>query len=186
VTPFWRREKPLHERLAEQGGMTAPFETGRDVAPWHNAGVHGIARPREWDAVVTVETEGTGNELAFVMLPDGTLLLESDNDVDLDPFADALVGSIEAPYRAIGIRKGAETWALAARAIQVAQLEDEIGGDTVELAVQADGESTVLVDGARTFGSLPSLEALAGGMAAYAIRADRLDDDLWEVKVAPL
>ena len=42
------------------------------------------------------------------------------------------------------------------------------------------------MDGARTFGSLPSLEALAEGMAAYVIRADRLDDDLWEIKVAPL
>ena len=163
-----------------------PTEAGRDVVPWHNAGVHGVPRPREWDAVVTVETEGTGDEVGFVMLPDGSLLLESDADVDLDPFADALVGAVEPPYRAIGIRKGAHTWALAARGIQVAQLEDEIGGDTVELAVQPHGDRTVLVDGARTFGSLPSLEALAGGMAAYVIRADRLVDDLWEVKVAPL
>ena len=97
MAPFWRREKPLHERLAEQGGMSVPMEAGRDVVPWQSAGVHGVPRPREWDAVVTVDTEGVGDELGYVMLPDGSLLLESDAEADLDPFADALVGSIEPP-----------------------------------------------------------------------------------------
>jgi hypothetical protein len=186
LNPFWRREKPLHERLAERGGLMVPGEATRDVAPWHQAGVHGVPRPREYDSVVSLDVEGVrGDEFSFVALEDGTLLLESEDDVDLDPFADALEGSISPPYRALAVRKDESTWAVAANSIQVATVEDEVGGDTVELAVQ-DGNSTLLVDGAPAFGSLASLERLAGGLDAYVIRASRLDGDLWEVNVTPL
>jgi hypothetical protein len=187
VTPLWRREKPLHERLAEQGGIVVPTEAERDVAPWHQAGVHGVARPREWDAVVTVETELPGDKVNFVAIDDGTLIVEEDvPDGALQPLADAVETQVNPPYRAQATRRGEQLWAVGASKIRVARITDEIGGDTVELAVQEDGERTVLVDGARTFGSLPSLEALAAGMPAYVIRADRLDDELWDVNVAAL
>jgi hypothetical protein len=186
LSPFWRREKPLHEQLAEKGGLMVPGEGTRDVAPWNQAGVHGVPRPREYDVVVSLDVEGApGDELSFVALQDGTLLLESDQDADLDPFADALEGSIAPPYRATAVRKGETTWAVAANSIDVATIDDEVGGDTVELAVQR-GESTVLVDGAPAFGSLPAFERLAEGLDAYVLRANRLDGDLWEVKVVPL
>jgi hypothetical protein len=75
---------------------------------------------------------------------------------------------------------------VAARAIEVVELTDDPGGDEVTLTVQ-DGEREVLVDGARTFGSLRPLERLAEGrFDAYALRASRLDGDLWEVEVSPL
>jgi hypothetical protein len=186
LTPFWRREKPLHEQLAEQGGLMVPGEATRDVAPWHQAGIHGVPRPREYDAVVSLDVEGLSvDEFSFVALEDGTLLLESDEDIDLNSFADALDGSIAPPYRATAVRKGETTWAVAANAIQVARIEDDVGGDTVELAVQ-HGDSTVLVDGAHAFGSFASFERLAEGLDAYVIRASRLDGDLWEVNVVPL
>lgn len=186
MSPFWRRERPLHERLAEAGGMTAPLEPGRDVAPWHQAGIHGVARPRQWDTVVTAEADLPGDSVSFVALEDGTLVVdEAVPDNALAPLADAVELQIHAPYRAHATRKSETVWAVAANTIVVARLADEIGGDTVELAVQGD-ESTLLVDGAQTFGALPSLEELAGGLAAYVIRADRIDDDLWEVKVIPL
>ena len=186
MTPFWRREKPLHEQLAEAGGMNVPGEATRDVAPWHQAGVHGVPRPREFDAVVSVEVDDVrGDQLSFVALKDGTLLLESDEDVDLEPFADALDGSMEPPYRATGIRKNERTWALAANAITVATISEPVEGDTVELAV-TDGERTVVVDGVEMFGGLPEFEQLAEDVDAYVLRAVRLDGDLWEVKVVPL
>jgi hypothetical protein len=187
LSPFWRREKPLHEQLAEQGGLMTPGEEStRDVAPWNQAGIHGVPRPREYDVVLSLDVEGLpGNEISFVALEDGTLLLETEDEADLDPFADALEGEIAPPYRATAVRRGENTWALAANSIQVAAIADEIEGDSVELAYQ-DGETTLLVDGAEAFGSLPSLEALAEGLDAYVIRADRLDGDLWEVKVTPL
>ena len=119
MSPFWRREKPLHEQLAERGGLVGPGEETRDVAPWHQAGVHGVPRPREYDVVVSIDVEGVpGDEFSFVALEDGTLLLESDDDVQLDPFADALDGLLAPPYRAVAVRKGENTWAVAANSIQ--------------------------------------------------------------------
>jgi hypothetical protein len=163
-----------------------PGEATRDIAPWHQAGVHGVPRPREYDAVVSLVAEGVrGDEVPFVALEDGTLLLESDQDVDLDAFADALEGSISPPYRALAIRKDETTWALAANSIQVATIEEEVEGDTVELAVQ-NGDTMLLVDGTPAFGSLASFERLAEGLDAYVIRANRLDGSLWEVQVTPL
>jgi hypothetical protein len=186
VTPFWRRERPLHERLAEAGGLTVPLEPGRDVAPWHQAGIHGVARPRQWDAVVTAEADLPADSVSFVALGDGTLVVEENVPDDaLSPLADAVELQIAVPYRALATRKSETVWAVAANKIVVAELTDEIGGDTVELAVQGD-ERTVLVDGAPSFGALPSLEALAAGLSAYVVRADRIDGDLWDVKVVPL
>ena len=187
MTPFWRREKPLHERLAEAGGMVAPTEAERDVAPWHQAGVHGLARPRQWDTVVTVEAELPGDVVHFVATDDGTLIVDEDvPDGVLQPLADAVETQVAPPYRAEATRRGERLWAVGATKIRTARLDDEISGDTVELAVQEGGDRTVLVDGAHTFGSVPALEVLAAGMGSYVIRADRIDGDLWEVKVAPL
>ena len=101
------------------------------------------------------------------------------------PLADAVETQLNPPYRAEATRRGERLWAVGARKIQVARLEEEIGGDTVEMAVQ-DGERTVLVDGALAFGSFASLERLAAGTPSYVIRADRLDGDVWEVRVSPL
>ena len=186
LSPFWRRERPLHEQLAEEGGPAVPLEPGRGVAPWDQAGIHGIARPPSWDTVATVEADLPGDSVHFVALEDRTLVVDEDvpNDA-LGPLADAVEATIAAPYRALATRKGERLWAVAASEISVARLTDEIGGDTVELAVR-EGDHTLLVDGGRTFGALPSLEELAGDLEAYVIRADRIDGDLWEVKVIPL
>lgn len=187
MAPFWRREKPLHERLAEQGGIAFPTEATRDVAPWDQAGVHGLQRPRRWDAVVTVEAELPGDTIHFVTLADGTVVVDEELPDDaVTPLADAIETQVRPPYRAEAARRGERLWAVGATRIQVVTLADEIGGDTVELAVQADGSRTVLVDGALGMGSFASLEELAAGMPAYVIRADRIDGDAWEIRVAPL
>ena len=166
--------------------MSLSTEADRDVAPWNQAGVHGVPRPREWDAVVTVEAELPGDAVHFVALADRTLIVDEDVPDDaLTPLADAVETQVNPPYRAEATRRGERVWAVGARKISVAHIADQIGGDTVELAVQ-DGERTALVDGALALGSFESLEALAGGMASYVIRADRLDGDLWEVAVLPL
>ena len=188
--PFWRREKPLHERLAEEGGLTAPEHPPHDTTPrWGESGIHGLHRPKEFDSVVVLEVDDVpGDQIAFVALEDGTLLLESEPDVPegtLAAFADALEATMTPPYRCLGIRRGERQWAAAAKAIRVAELESDVAGDVIELAVQ-DGQRTLLVDGARSFGSLPDLEALAGDRDAYVIRADRLDGNLWEVSVSAL
>ena len=53
-----------------------PVDPGRH---WLEAGITGIARVREWDAVVTVSASGVpGDEAEFVALPDGRLVGEGD------------------------------------------------------------------------------------------------------------
>jgi hypothetical protein len=186
VTPFWKREKPLHEQLADDGGMTLAQTGGRDVAPWDKAGIHGVPRPRKWDAVVSAEADLPGDEVLFVALEDRSLIVDDDvPDEELAPLADAVELELSPPYRAEGTRRGDRLWAVGATKIDVATIAEDVAGDTVELAVQ-DGERTLLVDGALAFGSLPELEALAQGMPSYVVRADRIDGNLWEVKAVPL
>jgi len=186
--PFWRREEPLHEKLAREGGLT-PREGGPlDPRSPLEVGIHGIARAREWDAVVTVQTGGPpGDRVEFVSLPDGTLLVDDDlPDGSLAPLAEAVETELEPPYRAECVRRGDEVWAVAATRIEVIELGEDPGGDEVELAYQ-EGHRTLLVDGASVFGSAPELEALgAGRHEAYVVRAARLDGALWEVQVAAL
>jgi hypothetical protein len=191
MTP-WRRQKPLHERLAERGGL--PFGTPAPDEPldtrprWGEVGIHGVHRQRRWDAFATVEAPSTpGDRQAFTALPDGTLLVEDDApDGALAPLADAVEEELAPPYRAQAVRQDSRVWAVAAKSIEVVALEQEIEGDEVELAVRSD-ERTFLVDGRPEFGGVPELERLASGRYDdYVVRAGRLDDDLWEVTVAPL
>ncbi len=139
-------------------------------------GIHGVARARRWDAVATAQAPGlAGAEAAFVVLPDGTLLGEPAQT----PLADAL--DLAPPYRAEAVRRDGDLWAVAARRIEVVELA-EIAGDEIDLTVVA-GERTLTVDGARTFGSVPQLEQ---PLDSYTVRAERLDGDLWEVRVSRL
>lgn len=176
--PFWRRE-PLHERLAREGGLgPRPVDTGPH---WGEVGIHGVSRPREWDAVVTVEADLEGREARFVALPDGTLLVESGPD-DVSALAEAIERSLTPPYRAEAVRRTASAWAVAARRIKVVDLPDQ-DGEEVELTTGPDGRR-VLVDGEPQFGSAPALERLVEG--GGHVLATRLDGDLWDVQATRL
>jgi hypothetical protein len=180
---IFRRSKPLHERLAEEGGL-AEAPGGRP--PWtgviSETGIHGVPRDREYDAVVTAEASDVeGDAARFVALEDGTLVVE-DGEGDLAPLADAIEQEVKRPYRAVAVRRGATQWAVAGKALRVVALP-EPGGDEVELAMRGE-ERTLVVDGNREYGTMPALEALAEGDAV--IRASRLDGDLWEVRADPL
>ena len=171
--PF-RREKPLHERLAEEGGLAPSRPEPVDTRPrWGEVGIHGVHRQRQWDSVATAEAPGlAGGRVEFVALPDGTLLVDDDAPEDaLAPLADAVEEATAPPYRAEAVRQQDDVWAVGARRIEVVALESEVDGDRLELAV-AGGERTLLVDGRPAFGSLPALE--------------RLEDTLWEVTITPL
>lgn len=178
---FFRR-KPLHERLAEEGGLversTVPLFTG--VIP--ETGIHGISRERQYDAVATTEApDAAGDSARFVGLEDGSLLIE-EGDGDLTALADAIEQQIARPYRATAVRRGETTWAVAAHRLRVIELP-EPGGDEIELVLNGD-EKTLVVDGNRSFGTMPELEQLADGNAV--VRVNRLDGTLWEVRVDPL
>lgn len=183
--PLFRRREPLHERLAREGGLGArPVEEPARPA-WLEAGIHGVPRQREWDAVVTVETEEVdGEEARFVALPGGALLVEQGSDVEA--LAAALAGTIDPPYRAEGVRRSGRRWAVGARRIEVVELPDDPSGQAVTLSVR-DGERALAVDGDPAFGSIPALERLGAARApSYVVEARRLDGRIWEVQVTPL
>jgi len=157
---------------------TVPLFTG--IIP--EAGIHGIPRERQYDAVATTEApDAEGDSARFVGLEDGSLLIE-EGQGDLTAFADAIEQEVARPYRATAVRRGETTWAVAAHRLRVVELP-EPGGDEIELVLSGE-EKTLVVDGNRSFGTMPELEQLADGNAV--IRGARLDGTLWEVRVDPL
>lgn len=182
---FFRRSEPLHERLAREGGLQPKPLPEAGPPGWMETGVHGVHRAREWDAVVTVEAEGVeGDKARFVALPDNTLVVEEGGSVDA--LADALDGSATPPYRAEAVRRGERQWAVGIRRIEVIALPDAPEGRELMLTSR-DGERTLLVDGASVFGSQPALEELGEARGeSYVVQGQRLDGDLWEVRVVPL
>jgi len=162
-----------------------PLDPARE---WLAAGITGLARGREWDAVATLRAAGvTGEEIAFVALGDGTFVPESSGEPDVAPFATALSDCIAPPYRALAVRRP-ELWAIGAVAIDVQRLDPDPRGDDLqltwnrsELALRMDG---VPADPAQAVG----LERIAAARVrgAYAAHAHRLRGDLWEVSVLAL
>jgi hypothetical protein len=203
---LFRRSEPLHERLAREGGLTPP-----DPRPqWQETGIHGIARPREWDATVTAEAPDLGGDSAqFVALPDGTLLVDASAaegvavyppgvggfaddasseapEQSLEPLANAVEQVLRAPYRARAARQNETLWAVQARRIEVLQLPDAVEGDAIELTRTSDG-TTLSIDDMRSVGTLPTLERRGEQEGPeYVVRAERLDGDLWEIHAAAL
>jgi HSP20 family molecular chaperone IbpA len=176
VTLFRRRE-PLHVRLAREGGI--PLEEPEARPAWDAAGIHGLHRVREWDAVVTLEApEIAGERSDFVALPGGDLVVEEGPD-DVRRLAEALEQELQPPYRAEAVRRGDGLWAVAGRRIEVVELPG-IAGEELELTSHGE-EQTLVVDGERAFGTVASLER-----PEHVVRARRIDGDRWEVDAAPL
>jgi hypothetical protein len=192
---FLRRDEPLHEKLAREGGLDFP-RGKQDLAgpldPRHPlqqvAGIHGVPRPREWDAVASADAPGVpGDELEFVVLADGTLIVDDDvPDGVLTPLADALETSIQPPYHAYARRREQNIWAAAAFVVDVVEVPEELPADTVSIAVQ-DGQRTALVGDQHYADRIQSLEQFAeADFEAYVLEATRLDGPLWEVTVNAL
>jgi hypothetical protein len=206
---FFRREKPIHEQLAEEAGLDidgvgdepamSPDEeqaSARSVADLlvgsrvasDLLAVHGIPRDREWDAVASAEAPDLpGDSLEFVALADGTLVVDDDlPDGALTPLADALDGQISAPYHGYALRQEGDVWGVAARRTQIVELEDDVSGDEIDMVV-TDESRKVAVDGVESDATVPGLEAFAAQQfGSFVLHASRLDDMLWEVTVLPL
>ena len=162
-----------------------PLDPGRE---WLAAGITGLQRQREWDAVATLEDDGVeGDEVEFVALADGSFVVESGAGGDPARFAHALGDDIEAPYRALAVRR-ADVWVVGAVSIEVAQLDPDPRGDELEL-VWSGSELELTID------ELPAAPAQAAALehmaaarveGAYAAHAHRLRGDLWELSVLAL
>jgi hypothetical protein len=195
---LFSRRKPLHERLADAGGIADELseETAlglaADTPGWDGEqrgepGIHGVPRARRWDTVVSAEaSEIKGDTVHFVALADGTLVVDEDEpDGSLATLADAVEQTIPPPYRAEAVRKGPTTWAVAASRIAVARVPG-LSGDEAELTSTREGR-VLRVDGRTTMGSVRELEQLGETEGTqYVVVAKRLDGDLWEVEATAL
>ncbi|HEY8645953.1 MAG TPA: hypothetical protein VIL77_08770 [Gaiellaceae bacterium] len=194
---LFRRRKPLHERLADAGGIAdglrepapslAADTPGWDGEPRGEPGIHGVPRARRWDTVANAEAPAlTGDAVHFVALADGTLVVDEDEpDGALASLADAVEQAIPPPYRAEAVRKGPETWAVAASRIAITRVPG-LTGDQAELTSTREGR-ILRVDGRTTMGSARELERLGETEGTeYVVLAKRLDGDLWEVEATAL
>jgi hypothetical protein len=163
-----------------------PLDPGRH---WLEAGITGLSRQREWDAVATAEGPGEpGDEAELVVLSDGRVLVDAAPEgLDPSPLTAALERALAPPYRAVAVRR-ADVWAIGAVGIDVVRLAPDPGGD--ELTLTWDGETLSLSRDTLPSepGSGSALERLAVARrdGPYAAHARRLADDLWEVSVLPL
>ena len=182
---FFRRDRPLHERLAEEGGLeleSEPDETGRvpsrlaglmhgladgflsappdefgKPSPLGEVAVHGVPRARRWDVVATARAELPGDEVHFSALPDGTLVVDEDvPDGSLTPLAEAIEATLNPPYRAEAVRREDGVWAVGASRIRVREFPEA-----------EDDELELIEDGSIVIGR-------------------RLDGNLFEIQVTPL
>jgi hypothetical protein len=188
--PFWSRRKPIHEELAEGTGLLDWEPRREPLVPAFSGTLdvlHG-GRQRRWDIVATAEAPGlAADELEFVTLPDGTVLVDEElPDGALAPLAEAIEQELDPPYNASAIRRSEAVWAVAANRIEVVEVPEEVKGDSVSLAVQGD-ERTLLVDERPGWGEIPTLESFAlERHRDVVLHAERLDGNLWAVKVNPL
>ena len=201
------RKETLNAKLMREAGLDAgtadasaptpfgqepptPFdpvvETADRFAIPGTGGAYGPVRARRWDALVTAEAADVrGDEVRFYALPDGSLIVdEEEGDAQLDPLASAVEAELPPPYLARGVRKTERLWAVSAVRIEVAEFAAD--GDEIELTRTDEGE-TLTVDGAHSPQRVPELERLGEGEGAtFAVRAARIDGDLWDVRAEPL
>jgi hypothetical protein len=128
-----------------------------------------------------------GDQVEFVALADGGLVVEEGYAADVEALAAGLAGSLAPPFRAVAFRRD-ELWAVGGSAIEVVQLAPSPDGDDLQLTW--DGETLALAaDGIPVdVGRAAALERLASERqrGPYVARARRLERDLFELSILPL
>ena len=187
---FFRRERPIHEQLADEAGLDidgiddelalAQAELPPDEAALD---IHGRG---DYDEVFRLEVPDLpGDSIEIVALPDGSLFLEEElPEGSPDAIADAV--TVPPPYHAFAAREGGSIWTVAVRRVAVVEVPEEIAGDEVEIVVSDEGRS-LLVDDVESGSEIPSLEDFGAQLfGSFVLTARRLDERLWEVTVLPL
>jgi hypothetical protein len=146
-----------------------------------------MARPAVWDVLTTVTAPGiAGDRVEFATLPTGDVIVDTETgDADLSPMADAVEKQLKPPYRVLARRENDDLWSIAARTIDVVELEFD-GGDEIEL-VENEGTTELRVDGKPWKQEIPELERAGETLGAdFVVQADRLDGDVWEIRASAL
>jgi hypothetical protein len=198
---FRRKQETLNEQLLREAGLESAQELGDAPPPplppaelpqtaLARAGVvdGSAVGPKEWDAAATVTAPALmGDRIEFTTIPNGDVIVgEETGDADVSPLADAVERNLSPPYRAVAQRHDGETWAVAAKRIQVARIPFP-EGDKLEFSQHVEyGE--LRVDGEPSDALVPpELERLGEVLGdSFYVEADRIDGDLWEVRATAL
>jgi len=184
---FRRRRETYNDQLLRDAGLDRiqldqPTVLEKNGVPIGKA----VGQP-EWDVSVTATAPGlTGERIVFTALPDGDLLIdEEQGDADVSALADAVEKELGPPYRALAARQDGDLWAVLANGIEVERLEFP-RADTLELS-RKDSWQELRVDGEPSMGRAQELERLGERAGPdFFVKAERLDGDLWEVRVTAL
>jgi hypothetical protein len=187
---FFRRERPIHEQLADEAGLDIDG-IGDELAldpeePLPDEAALDIDGRGDYDEVFSLEAPDLpGDSIELVALPDGSLFLEEElPEGSPDAIADAI--TVPPPYHAFAARQSGPIWTVAVRRVAVVEVPEEIPGDEVEIVV-SDEERSLLVDDVESESEIPSLEDFGAQLyGSFVLNARRLDETLWEVTVLPL
>jgi hypothetical protein len=197
-----RREETLNEKLLREAHLAEREPEPAAVAPPMFPGVLGamdplyvglpglpaLERPELWDTqAVARDSNLKGTHYEFTAVPDGSLVVDESCDEDLSRLADAVEKELPAPYRAVANRAGPGVWVVTAKTTTVLELDID-HGDQLEVS-SVGGEQHFAVDGtsidpARAPDLLRKLGETKG--ADYAVQAQRLDQNLWDVTASAL
>jgi hypothetical protein len=169
---------------------------------WVEAGVSGLARSRDWDAVELISVPELADrgveELRFGVLADGAIVGGDAAGVPqhiLDRFAERLAVTVEAPYEAVAARQTRLEWSVAARQLRIEEIDlPHVDAAEIVVAVAPDDQTSVLVDGSEPDHVASEVEAAAAKLEelgrsrhrSFVIRARRTVGDRWAVSVDPL
>ena len=109
-------------------------------------------------------------------------------DADVSPFADEVEKQLKPPYRVLARRQEGEDdlWSVAARTIDVVELHFD-DGEEIELVENEGTHGTRASTASRRTSRFPSWSGPARRLGSdFAVQADRLDGDLWEIRAAAL
>jgi hypothetical protein len=150
------------------------------------AGISGIPRTREWDAVAAFESDAGGDECVFVLTESELIVLAGSAETARSA-AELVADQLPPPYRAVAHRREGDSWVVGAVAIEVAELPADTEGEELMLTVTERGERALEVDGHPALVGIEALERAADArFPAYVLRARRIRDRLWEIGIDPL
>jgi hypothetical protein len=196
---FRRRRETLNEQLLREGGFDPAQALGDTPTspqvdpPQSLLAALGVPdgsspSPKEWDTALTLTAPGlAGDRIEFTTIPDGDVIVsEEDGDADLTPFADAVERRLSPPYRAVATRQAGDLWAVGAKRIAVAPIPFP-DGEKLELSRNGD-HAELRVDDEPSDAAIPPELAELGDAAGtvYFVEAERIDGDLWEIRVSAL
>ncbi|HLX33481.1 MAG TPA: hypothetical protein VKR79_12080 [Gaiellaceae bacterium] len=190
---FRKRNETYNERMLREAGLVlnpGPETFSPEPTLLAKVGLpdgSGVG-PSDWDTSTVVTAAGLpGSRIEFAVLPDGDLIVDDEDGAgDLTPFADAIEERVTPPYRATAVRQDGDIWGVGAKRIDVARIPFA-GADSLELS-RKDSWDDFRVDGEPSDAKAPPELVLLGTQVGsdFFVKAERLDGDLWEVRVSAL